>query len=219
METVDTARNGLKPSMQLNSTRWAVRVYRSGLKVSAGEEHELQARNEQMCTKYKPADICYTVIQLLSPKNREPLAKLHYPEADTLIVTLLNTTKKDGFVNVYSPLELTSLNVIFTTCFGKKRFASTDDPFYKELTEVMRETMRRGSPTEEMDNFLPVLSVVDTLSRKWQDTRKFINGKRNPLFAKLINEVIESKVDCFTKSLLELEDVNDFDNLLATLCK
>ncbi|KAI8143136.1 cytochrome P450 [Fennellomyces sp. T-0311] len=155
-------------------------------------------------------------IQILSPKNHEHFEKLHGPEVDALIESLLYATKKHGAVDVHSPLQLTSLNVILSTCFGK-RVESTEDPLFKEITAVMTESMRRSSASEELNTFLPILTVVDVLFGKKKDMRKFIYEKRNPLFDKLIKEALKSGVTCFAKSLTELEDVNEYNNVLVTL--
>ena len=135
-----------------------------------------------------------------------------------LITSFLKITKENGVVDVHLPLHLASLNVMLLTCFGK-RADSMEDPLFKEATATIRESMRRGSPSEEMNTFLPILNVFEVFLRKQRGMKKFIDEKRDPLIGGLIKEAIDNNIDCFTKSLTELEDVNEYDNLLVTVSK
>ncbi|KAI9264097.1 cytochrome P450 [Phascolomyces articulosus] len=155
-------------------------------------------------------------LQILSPRNREHLDKLHGPDADLLIETLVNTTARDGSVAVSDPLHFTSLNVIFATCFGR-RAESVDDPVFKEVSYLMNQTGKRSSPAEEISTFLPVMAIMDILFRKKKDMHKFIYERRNPAFERYIKASLEEDVDCFAKSLLEMEDINNHDNVIVTL--
>ena len=155
-------------------------------------------------------------MQILSPRNREQLDRYHVPEAELLIETLVDTTAKDGSVAITDPLHFTALNVIFATCFGR-RAESLDDPLFKEVSYLMAQTGKRSSPTEEISTFLPVMTIFDILFRKKKDMERFIYEERNPAFKRYIEKAIEDNVDCFAKSLLEMDDINNFDNVIVTL--
>ncbi|KAG2216838.1 hypothetical protein INT45_009464 [Circinella minor] len=155
-------------------------------------------------------------LQILSPRNREQLDKFHGPEADLLIETFIDTTTKDGSVALDGPLHFTALNVIFSAGFGR-RAESLDDPLFKEVHYLMEQTGLRSSPTEEISTFLPIMTVLDILLQKKKDMKRFIYKERNPAFKRYIEKAIEDNVDCFAKSLLEMDDINNFDNVIVTL--
>ncbi|KAI9496351.1 cytochrome P450 [Zychaea mexicana] len=156
------------------------------------------------------------VFQILSPKNRPAFDKLHIPEADMLIENLLAATDRDGSVDVMPFLLFTAVNVIATTCFGK-RAESTDDPLFKNITEWMHEASHLASAAEEMSGFLPILSIWDVLSQKRKRMQRFVE-RRTTSLQQLVAEVIENDVECFTKSLLQQQEISDDnENLLVTL--
>ena len=159
------------------------------------------------------------MVNLLSAKNRENLEKLHFPEADQLVQGFLNTTEKEGFVEVYTPLQLSSMNVVLQVTFGKHA-ESIEDPLFKDIHSIMTESMRRASVAEEINTFLPVLSVVDVVLRKRRDIQKFVTERRNPIINGLIEEALKSKVDCLAKTLkAELAEFNDYDQYMVSLGK
>ncbi|KAI9268823.1 cytochrome P450 [Phascolomyces articulosus] len=154
-------------------------------------------------------------LQILGPKNREKFERLHIPEADALIDDLLAETAKNGSVNIAYPLHFMSMNVILSTCFGK-RAESIDDPLFKEVYHIMDDTSKIMAT--EINSFLPIMTVLDILFRKEQKMRKFIDERRDPCFQRLLEEAIDNGVDCFATSLLEMEDVNEPSNVLVALC-
>ena len=144
--------------------------------------------------------------------------KLHVPEADLLIENLLNTTDKDGSVNVTPHLQFTSVNVIIATCFGK-RAETRDDQIFKDLIEIVDEASFRASAPEELSSYLPIWSILDFAFQKKKQMHGFVE-KRNPAFQRLIKEVLDNNLDCFAKSLFEQEGLaDDLENILVTLCK
>ncbi|KAI9488242.1 cytochrome P450 [Zychaea mexicana] len=155
-------------------------------------------------------------ISILSPRNRDQLEKLHGPEAELLIEHLVNATVKDGSVAVADPLHFASLNVVFTTCFGR-RAESTEDPLFKEVSFLMNQTGKRSSPAEEISTFLPIMTILDIIFRRKQDMRKFIYEKRNPAFRRYIQDAVDSGVECFAKAMLETKGIDDYDNVIVTM--
>ncbi|KAI9488241.1 cytochrome P450 [Zychaea mexicana] len=155
-------------------------------------------------------------LQALSPKNRHKLEKLIHPEAEEAVQKLLAVTARDGSVDVSDPFHFASLNVILSTCFGK-RAKSTEDPLFHEITYLMAEGGKRSSPAEEMNTFLPITAVLDVIFRKRQNMDKFIREKRNPTFRRLIQECLDNDADCLAKTLFEMEDVNEYENVLVAL--
>ena len=154
-------------------------------------------------------------LQILAPKNREKFEQLHIPEADYFINDLLATTAKEGAVNVEPPLRFMSMNVVISTCFGK-RAESTNDILFKEVCYITNTTTDIMST--EINSFLPIMTIFDILFRRETKMKKFITERRDPFFKDLLQEAIDNKVDCFATSLLEMEDVNDPANVLVTLC-
>ncbi|KAI9264098.1 cytochrome P450 [Phascolomyces articulosus] len=155
-------------------------------------------------------------IQALSPKNRPHLDKLVIPEAEEVVEKLLTITTQKGSVNVADPLHFLSLNVILSTCFGK-RVTSTDDPLFLEITSIMREGGKRASPAEEINTFLPIMTLFDMITGKKQKLDQFIVEQRDPAFGRLIQEARENNVDCLSNTLFESKDVNEYNNVLVAL--
>ena len=157
-------------------------------------------------------------MQALSPKNRPQLDKVIIPEAEEVVEKLLNITSRDGLVNVADPFHFLSLNVVLATCLGT-RATSTDDPLFKEITSIMHQGGKHASPAEEINTFLPIITIFDILTRKKQKLNKFIVEERDPAFARLIQEARENNVDCLANTLFEIDeyDVNEYENVLVAL--
>ncbi|KAI7855699.1 cytochrome P450 [Circinella umbellata] len=141
-------------------------------------------------------------LQILAPKNRKKFEQLHIPEADLFINNLLTTTAKEGSVNVEPLLRFMAMNVVVSTCFGK-RAKSINDTLFKEVCYITDTTTDIMST--EINSFLPIMTIFDILFRTEAKMKKFITERRDPFFKQLLQEAIDNKVDCFATALMEME--------------
>lgn len=96
-------------------------------------------------------------------------------------------TVSNGSIDPLKYLELYSLNIIFSSCFGRE-FCSVDDPEFIELIELINTSLGFAGLEHDLPNFLPALSFVDSLTGIQGKMEKFIRGQVNPMVRKFIQE-------------------------------
>lgn len=113
-------------------------------------------------------------------------------QSNALASRLVESTRIDGKVNPYHHLELYSLNVILSICFGK-HFETIHDPEFVKLSEMILTSMKLAGIENDLPNFLPILSIFDYISGSQKATmEKFIKEQRNPIFTQLIEDAEKS---------------------------
>jgi hypothetical protein len=139
-------------------------------------------------------------------------------EADDLVSRLIESSETEGGVNPLKFLELNSINIIFSACFGRK-FKSIEDPEFVKLSTLIEETMKIAGPEKDLTNFFPFLVMFEFLSNTQLKLKDFIFKKRDPIFRELVREAIHIEGPNVIKSL----DENGFklteDEKIPFTCK
>ncbi|KAI9490810.1 cytochrome P450 [Zychaea mexicana] len=153
------------------------------------------------------------VSQYISSKTVSGLSHVLELEADALVQRLLDTSAKDGQVDIVEPLQLAAMNGILTIGFGK-RASSINDPLFQAVMGNLNEAIRHANMVRDMRVFLPAFSLFDYLFRPGM--HGFVEKDTNPLYRRLIKEGLESNADCLVKRLSQL-DYLDEKALIVTM--
>lgn len=140
--------------------------------------------------------------------NRETLALVQRLTEGT-------AASNDG-VDAYKHLHLSSMNVIFSTCYGK-RYNSVDDSEFEELSFIVCEQILLGSLENDISNFIPFAGVFDYFTKNRKYMKDFIDNRRDPAIRSLMKEAVEKEEDNLIKSLDEFQ-LSD-DEKLVLMCK
>lgn len=132
-------------------------------------------------------------------------------EANYIVEHLIADTKRSGHVEPFKPLQSATMNVVLMVCLGM-RVPSAQDPFFKEIIDVVDRGIKYCGADNDMSAFLPILSALDILVRKERTLKHYIETERNPLFRRLIQHGLEVDKDCFVKTLYALKDEYDLDD-------
>lgn len=155
---------------------------------------------------------------VLAPKNIDKFEDAIVSETEYLASMLLKATLAKGSVDPRKHFELTSTNVIYSTCFGSRFTAITDPKFYA-LSEMGKENMVLAGFQHDLPNFLPFLSFVDRFIGTEAKMRHHIDTKRDPTYRQLIKEARLMQGPNLVKSIDESSfDMTD-DELLVFTCK
>lgn len=151
------------------------------------------------------------VLNILAPRRVEEFKDVIVKEADRLIETLLKDTENSGSVNPTDYLNITTMNVILQTTYGKNPITK-DDPFYKELISIIVESVQLSKSASDITTILPFLSFFNVFSKKRQFYKQFIDDIHHPFYQKLVDDAVKSDKDSFMKKLVALKDEYDLDN-------
>lgn len=69
------------------------------------------------------------------------------------------STEKNGETDPTKYCDLNSMNVMFSTCFGRK-FEPVEDPEFVDLDDTAKIGMKFAGVENDMANFLPVFAVA-----------------------------------------------------------
>ncbi|KAG2228137.1 hypothetical protein INT45_009183 [Circinella minor] len=158
-------------------------------------------------------------LDVLAPKNIKKFAPILERESDFIVEHLLKTTEEKGSIDVVKPLQFATMNFLFVTCLGK-RATSVNDPMFVEVIGIIDINMKMCGVAEDTAWFLPILSLVDTVTGKEAKQKAFIRERRNPTFRRLIKEALERDEDSLVKNLYALKDENnmlDDDGIMVTI--
>ncbi|KAI8334328.1 cytochrome P450 [Chlamydoabsidia padenii] len=149
--------------------------------------------------------------KVLAPQRVKDLTGLIVKEANYLINSFITDTTREGQIDPASYLQSTSLNVIMTTCLGK-RVTGIDDPLFKEVMDYVEKSMKYGEAEGDLSQYLPVVKYLDFLIGKKHLFDDLINNYRDPLFKRLIKEALESDTDCLIKTMVALKEEYGLDD-------
>lgn len=133
--------------------------------------------------------------------------------AERLIASSAAST--DG-IDSFKYLHLNSMNIIFSSAFGKQ-YKGVDDPEFDELSDLINELMSFGSLENDLANFLPIFSIVDYFTGKRAKVVEFFDTKRDPLYRNLMKEAANKEGNNLVK-LLDEFDLSEDDKLIV-FCK
>ncbi|KAI8334327.1 cytochrome P450 [Chlamydoabsidia padenii] len=150
-------------------------------------------------------------MKVLAPQRVNELSNVLVKEANHLVNLLVTETARNGQIDPVSYLLSGSLNVILTTCLGK-RVTGIDDPLFKEITHFVKTSMKYGGAEGDLSQFLPIFNRFDFLTGKKREFVNFINNYRDPLFARLIKEACEGDADCLIKTVVALKEEYELDD-------
>lgn len=172
-----------------------------------------------LCRLYKQSSytILYAALDILAPKFVDKFSEVMWHEADELVSRLMSN--QDG-IDPLKTFQFTSMNIILTTCLGK-RAKDMNDPLFCNVVGVVDEGMKLCGADNDMSTFLPIMDLFDVFVRKERGFRDFVEKKRNPLFRRLLKEALESDTDCLLKSMYDLKEEFelDDDNILVAMSK
>lgn len=174
-------------------------------------------------TEQKNTDIISSIaLSVLSPKliNENYLHSIK-KETNDLVSRLIHASEEKNGIDPLKYLELSSMNVIFLACFGR-RFDTVDDPEFQSLTKLTESDMKFAGIENEMSRFLPILSIYEYLfSKQINDIENFIKEHRDPCFKRFIKEALQCEGPNIVKSLQEngYDFDNDEEDRLVFLCK
>lgn len=124
-------------------------------------------------------------------------------EAHDLVSRFIESSNEsEGGIYPLKYLELNSMNVITSACFGKK-YDSINDPEFINLSEVVEITMKLGGIDNDLPNFLPIVKIFDYFAGTKEKMEKFIKTRRDPTFKKHIQEAFACEGPNVMKSLEE----------------
>ncbi|CAO3637352.1 unnamed protein product [Mucor hiemalis] len=123
-------------------------------------------------------------------------------ESVKLISRLMEDSKAEGGVDPIKSLELNSLNVIFSACFGKK-YDSVNDPEFVAVSRLIEKGIKLAGVENDLATFLPAFSFVDYLAGSQVKMREFLDVEREPIMRGLVREAALREGPNVIKSLQE----------------
>lgn len=158
------------------------------------------------------------MVSVLTAKQIEKYGKMIQKQSQDLIRRLETVSEKEGDVNPLKHLELYSLNVISSACFGRA-FRSIEDPEFIELIQLINISLGFAGLENDLPNFLPALSFMDRFTGIQGEMKRFITQQVNPTVKRFIQEAKESNKPNIVKSLKE--NGHDFleDEMNVLMCK
>lgn len=162
--------------------------------------------------------LLYVVLSVIAPKNVDNIfIDMIKVETTALVERLITSSAASkGGVDSFKHLHLNSMNIVFSSAFGKQ-YKGIDDPEFDELSDVINELISLGSLESDLANFLPIFSLLDYFLGKRAYIMDFFDNKRNPLYRNLIREASNKEGNNLVKLLDEFELTED--DKLVTLCK
>ncbi|CAO3656437.1 unnamed protein product [Mucor hiemalis] len=142
------------------------------------------------------------VLSVLAPKQIETYMDSIHEKADTLVSQLIESTDGGQGVTPRMNLELYSLNVIASACFGKK-YESIHDPQFIKLAELIVESMKYAGLENDLPNFLPAFAIFDYFAGTQEKMKQFIKTRRDPMCKELIEFAMEQEGPNVVKSFQE----------------
>ncbi|KAI7889067.1 cytochrome P450 [Mucor mucedo] len=142
------------------------------------------------------------VVSVMAPRQIERYTDMIQQQGQDLITQLEAITEKEGEVNPLKHLELYSLNVIFSACFGRA-FRSVQDPEFITLIQLINKSLGFAGLQNDLPNFLPALSFMDRLTGIQGKMKNFITQQVNPAVKRFIQEAKKSDKPNIVNSLKE----------------
>lgn len=158
------------------------------------------------------------VLSVLAPKQIEKYMDSIHEKADTLVSQLIESTEGGQGVTPRMSLELYSLNVIASACFGKK-YESIHDPQFIKLAELIVESMKYAGLENDLPNFLPAFAIFDYFAGTQEKMKQFIKTRRDPMCKELIEFAMEQEGPNVVKSFQENGFNLSQDDLTVMMCK
>lgn len=160
----------------------------------------------------------FIALSLLSPKEIDKYTDMIYKESSIFVDTVLDSSIKNDGIVPFDYLDFYALNTVTNITFGK-RFQSQQNPEYRTLCSIAKDVVLFGSVTNNLQDYLPVVSIVQYFCGTQSKMKKFIETKRNPIFQKLIEDASETEGINMVKTL----DGKSFDlsdeEKVALICK
>lgn len=141
------------------------------------------------------------VLSILAPKSVAGFDTILQKEAENSINQLMEQTKLHGEVYPLSFIRLSSINIILATAFGLPGLSSPEDPFYKELVNMIETGLKFTSIVGDFSAYFPVLSFLDVIFRKERKMTDFVENVSHPMFRRMIKQALESDQDSLVKKM------------------
>ncbi|KAG2230874.1 hypothetical protein INT48_003037 [Thamnidium elegans] len=141
------------------------------------------------------------VLSILAPKSVAGFDKILQQEAENSINQLVEQTKLHGEVYPLSFIRLSSINIILATAFGLPGVSSPEDPFYKELVNMIETGIKFTSVVGDFSAYFPVLSFLDVIFRKERKMTDFVENVSHPMFRRMIKQALAGDQDSLVKKM------------------
>ncbi|KAI9251031.1 cytochrome P450 [Phascolomyces articulosus] len=107
-------------------------------------------------------------------------------------------------------------NIITLTAFGE-RFPSIDDPMFRILVDLAERTLIYSGIMGDTGAFFPKLRWIDVISGRRRKLRAFVREFRDKPLTILIERARKSKTDCLVKTIDEMKERYELDELDVTI--
>jgi hypothetical protein len=140
---------------------------------------------------------------VLSPKvTVEKYTQLIIRECEDLVSRLTETSELEGSVDSLKYLTLSSLNVVFSTCFGK-RFDDIRNPEFVKVAKMIEGNTKYAGSASDVGHFLPIVSIFEFLSLSQVKKVDFMRNCRDPMYKQWVEEAATQDGSNLIKSLDE----------------
>lgn len=163
-----------------------------------------------------PKKIALTVLapKMIASKYLETIKQ----ESRNLVSRLIETSKADkNGLDPLKNLELNSINVIFSACFGRK-FNNVKDPEFIRLATLIEENIKIVAPENDLGNFFPIFTTLGLSSKNQTAVKDFFAKRRDPIYRQLVSEAVDREGPNVVKSLKENGFNFTEDELLVFTC-
>jgi hypothetical protein len=137
-------------------------------------------------------------------------------QADYMINTLLDSSKKSGPIFPAKNLHLYSLNIICQVLFSKK-FTSVDDPEFLDISDLVDTIVKLGGPDRNLPTFFPILKIFKFLSKTENQLIDIVKNRRDPTLLELRRHALQSDAPNIVKSLEEDGAPFNIEDILVIL--
>jgi hypothetical protein len=140
-----------------------------------------------------------------------------HDKANKLVSQLITSTQEEGSVDPRMNLELYSLNVVSSACFGKT-YESIHDPDFIKLAHLIVKSMGLAGLENDIPNFLPAFAIFDYFAGTQEKMKTFVQTQRDPICKKLIEFAKRQEEPNIVKSFEENGFVLEEENLIVMMC-
>ena len=141
-------------------------------------------------------------------------------EVDEALSITINTTARDGQVDVFKPLQLITLNMALMITFASY-VASVHDPLFTTLVSYVDRGVDYVSPLGDISMQLPHLAwIIDLFTQKEKAMADFSFKERDPYYYHLVQKALASEQDCIAKAMNEIKDgIQITDETVMIACR
>lgn len=144
----------------------------------------------------------FIVQGFLLPKQIETHTKAINLEAQELVDQLIEDSEKESGISLLDYFKWFAINTVFLLSFAK-RFERASHPEFKKFSYIVEMTGKSLEPVEDLADFLPGFSFLNSFSSKKSNEKQFIETVRDPMFRKYISEALDSDKPSIVKSIKE----------------